>query len=260
METIIYENSVRAQYLVESLRCSGLLLRYNKVYILPIPSSRDGVKITGTDFALESLADSVGKGDLVVGYGLSDELCRGIISSGAMLADSSRDEEFLLENARITAEATVGILLSLGERSLSDLSVGIVGYGRIGRALLPTLLYLGARAVVYSGREAQRLELSSLGVSALDYKEASPDDVDVFVNTAPSDVLYRGLGNALRESQRTVIELASGENFGGGADDGLDVRKYPSLPSRAFPRSAGEAWARSVERLILGSSPKEGAI
>ena len=256
METIIYENSVRARYLVNSLMQRETLSRYKRVYILPIPSSRDGTKIMGTEITLESFADSVGDGDLVVGYGLSDELCRRMISSGARIVDSLRDEEFLLENARLTAEAALGILLSLGERSLSDMRVGIVGYGRIGKALLPMLLYHGGGASVYTGRESVRLQLSSLGISALDYKEASSRDVDIFVNTAPSDVLCRSLA-CQGESRITVIELASGDNFRGGASAGLEVRKYPYLPSRMFPMSAGEAWARSVRRILSESALEE---
>ena len=242
---------MRAQCLADFLKNSEAVSRYNKVYILPIPSSRDGVMIGGVDLTLGAFVDALCEGDLVLGYGLSRDIAERISSRGAVLCESLLDEAFLLENARLTAEATLGILASLGKRSLSDMRLGIVGYGRIGRALLSMLLYLGAHTLVYTGRDEVIFELSSLGVRALGYEEFDASEVDAIINTAPSDVFWRGSGEALLRSGAQIIELASGDNFGDGTSRGLKISKYPSLPSRMFPVSAGEAWARSVERFLF---------
>ena len=252
METIIYENSLRAQSLVDYLARGNALSRYNKVYVLPIPSSRDGVLVSGTSTPLDEALRGVNRGDLVIGYGLSAAFAKRIGDIGASLCDSSRDEKFLLENARLTAEAALGILLGIGGRSLSDMRVGIVGYGRICLALLSMLLYLGARVTVFTRRADVALELASSGVSALGYADLGGEPLDALVNTAPSDELWRVSGESVCSSGARVIELASGDNFPEGVSRGLNVTSYPSLPARCFPVSAGEAWGRSVERFACG--------
>ena len=110
MQIIVYENSVRAQHLADILKNSELVSRYNKVYILPIPSSKDGLKINKSDITLESFTEGLSGGELVVGYGLSKAVRESILSKGAELCDSALDEAFLSENAVLTAEATLGIL------------------------------------------------------------------------------------------------------------------------------------------------------
>lgn len=240
----VYERSIRAQTCAALAR-ERLGNRFSSCIILPVPTSRDGVLLTNTDVTLEegvALADS---GTLVVGYGIPRESRVRLREVGATVVDASEDEEFLLENAELTAECALGIILTTEKSSPRDLSVGIVGYGRIGKCLLRLLLYLGASVTVFTGREGVRLELGECGIRTAEYGSTDAlSRLDILINTAPEQ-LFDTTGGDFPEGLR-VIELASGTNF-----EGLDtVERYPSVPARMLPRSAGRALYKAVERAL----------
>ena len=213
--------------------------------LLPIPSTRDNKTILGTNIVISSLMELLDSSTIVVGYSLPTEFKSAVAEAGCYVHDVSEDEEFLCENAELTAEATLGILLNTAGCSPADLRVGIVGYGRIGQRLARLLMCLGSRVRVYSSDAGKRLDLGEWGITtALSARDADLADLDVLVNTAPAVIFDT---SALPEELR-VIDLASGDNFPGLAS----VEKYPSIPARMLPLSAGVAWGRSIERFVKG--------
>ena len=242
MTTKVYENSLRAERLLELLLSSPDVLRFSEIIILPIPTTRDGVTVSGCGIPLHDVVDEAHAGTLVLGYGLPEWFTDLLSTLGASFVDVARDEEFLVGNASLTALATLGVLLDNGRAALSDLKIGIVGYGRIGRALLRDLLYFGADVTVFTSRESVRVELGEMGIRSEGVtRDADIGGLDILINTAPAVSAF------LDEIPDTVriIELASGENF-----PSLTVEKYPSLPARKFPLSAGGEWYRSVIRAL----------
>jgi hypothetical protein len=123
--------------------------------------------------------------------------------------------------------------------------VGVVGYGRIGKRLTNVLLYLGARVRVYTSRETTRIDLCEYGVaSAASSGRADLSGLDILINTAPAVIF----GRDTVPTDLSVIDLASGDNF-----PGRDVERYPSVPAKMLPFSAGKAWGRAVERFIVNN-------
>ncbi|MBQ8372388.1 MAG: hypothetical protein IJX38_05595 [Clostridia bacterium] len=241
MQIYTYENSGRADACRRWLedRCEHI---DTAVVLLPIPSLRGGVAC----FPPEALEHG---GAIYVGYGIGAQTMKKLARGGTILLDCATDEEFLSENAALTALGAVGIILSTSKRAPSELSVGVVGFGRIGSRLVRLLLSLGATVRVYTGSERARLELGECGVDTEESRgDADLTGIDLLVNTAPFPIF---LGRREIESgELRVMELASGENFS------AKVEKYPSLPAKCFPVSAGEAWARSIMRLM----EKEGCL
>ncbi len=239
-----YERSGRGEALSELLGASRTTERFSKIIVLPIPTTIDGKNLKSTDIPLTAVPPLAGKGSLVVGYGIPEELKEELLRVGATVCDSAKDEEFLLENAELTSLATLGILLSTSDRAIADMVVGVVGYGRIGKRLVNSLLYHGACVRVYTTRNDTRLDLCSTGISA---KSSTPDSplvgLDALINTAPAVIFDTG-----RQEFKNlrIIDLASGDNFPGVEG----VEKYPSIPARVFPYSAGKIWFRSVERFL----------
>lgn len=226
-----------------------------RLVLLPIPSSRDKINITGTEIPLEetlseNLADTV-----IVGYSLPDGYKREASERGGSILDLSLDEEFLTDNAYLTALGALGYLLTTSKLSVSDMSIGIIGYGRIGSRLARVLLFLGARIRVYTSRMLTRLDLGECGIESVSVSamgESVSDflGVDILINTAPkdmSDIFRGGLPVGVR-----LIELASGDNFKGVEG----VERLPALPERTFPESAGAAYAAAVKRFIEGGGAK----
>ena len=251
MNIIVYENGLRAHACEEILYSSRSAAEFDEVIILPIPSSRDGVHVSGTELLLCEVLEQIKRGSLVVGYGLARGYVSELVSRGITVWDGAEDEGFLLENARLTAEATLDILHIEGRRALSELSVGIVGYGRIGAELCRLLLFFGARVRVYTSRLSVRLELSELGIdTALSIEGADTDGIDVLINTAPHPIF----DFTLSVMPPRIIELASGSNFAAS----LSVERYPSLPARAFPETAGRVWGDSVVRWLTERRKSDG--
>lgn len=220
---------------------------YDRLVVLPIPTTRDGIHISGTDTTLAEALSGACRGTLVAGYGIPPATARRIILQGAQVYDAAEDEDFLMKNAEITARGALGEILLMTDRDLRDLTIGVVGYGRIGSALVRLLLFLGAGVRVYSRRFATRLELSARGLIS----EAAPDagnlrGLDILVNTAPailfSDEEFAALPDGLR-----IIDLASGKNF----PTSERVVKLPSIPERNYPVTAGGVYAEFIARRLF---------
>lgn len=212
-----------------------------RVLILPIPSTRDGALVTGTDISLESLTASLVSGDVLCGYGLSHSLAGDLSERGVTVIDMCEDENFIEKNALLTAECTLSFIMSGSETALSDMHVGIVGYGRIGAALCEMLLYHGAHVTVYTRREQTRLELLFSGVSAELVAEARPKGLDLLVNTAPARLFSRAVIEAI---DCEVLELASGNNLPWARK----LTRLPSLPAKMRPKTAGRLYGEALLR------------
>lgn len=229
-------------------RLRGAELSLPSVMLLPIPVTRDGKHVSGTDISLSELLSKMERGMLVVGYGIPQKLYEG--EAGGFV-DVLHDEKFLLENARLTALGALGYLLSTTERAPMDLSFGVVGYGRIGRLLVQYLLFLGARVTVYSSKKATRLLLGELGIECrpANYGERAGElsDIDILINTAPAALVCGD--DLLKNPRLRIIELASGENFPPEAAP----ERLMALPARMYPESAGRAYYDSVMRMIGGA-------
>ncbi len=214
------------------------------VYLLPIPTTRDGEHITGTATVLSQYLKKLESGDALVCYGLPLGMAEGLAARGVRVIELSRDEEYLAEGAYLTAVGAVGYLLRGSGRAPADMRVGVVGIGRIGRRLAEMLIALGYHTVAFSSGSCDSLR--ALGAQVLDYgalRSGEFDALDILINTAPAKILP-WVPDALRCAQ--VIELASGENL----PRELPCVRLASLPARAFPDSAGYSVARAVLRKL----------
>lgn len=228
-----------------------------EIVLLPIPSSRGVDKerllsLVGEGATKRSARVGGFEGETVVaGYGIPKDIREALAPLGVLLVDVSLDEEFLLENSRLTAIATVGKLLSEENAAPCELSIGIVGLGRIGRALLGLLLPFGAVPVIFTANEEARLELGLSSIPTAPYSALLSEDefcrlgrLEYLINTAPARIVGDEVVGALGTTK--ILELASGDNFPAG----LEVVRLPSLPAKKYPRSAGKCLAESILRML----------
>ena len=223
----------------------------DRIIILPIPTSRDGVHISGTERLVSEITASVGARDGVCGYAIPKREKEEMRRRGAFIYDAAEDEVFLSENARLTAEGTLGYILTNSAISVRDVTVGVVGYGRIGKYLVHMLLSLGAKVRVYTSKNATRVCLGECGVES-EYMpreaEVIPNisGLDFLINTAPTHLgktFDRGIPSSL-----SVIEIASGDNFPGVPG----VVHLPSVPDRLYPKSSATLYADGIKRALFG--------
>ena len=242
MEIISFGVGGRMEECVSRLReaCPSVC-RVQRLIVLPIPTTKDGKLVTGTHITLEDALCGVERGTLVAGYGIPEEICCEVVRRGGVLYDASLDEEFLEENAELTAVGAVARLICAERRSPRDMHIGVVGFGRIGKRLVRYLLFFGARVRIYSGNREVLGSLQSLGVEGCEYGELSNiGELDLVINTAPKRLIRES--DVTEESGVRIIDLASGNVLLGVPR----VEKMPSVPSEMFPVSAGRAYAERI--------------
>ena len=220
----------------------------NRCILLPVPTTRDSVHLSDTEKLLDAVFSDVTEGDVVAGYGIGSERTRFLTERGAVVYDASLDEKFLTENAEVTAIGALGYILTSTDKIPKDVKFMIVGYGRIGAALLRMLLFHNATVTVASGREKTCIDLGECGIDAVYMPRGSAlprTDASIIINTAPTDLSSSFEEDTLPEGVR-VIELASGNNFKGISG----VERLPSIPDRSYGKTAAKRDYSAVLRAM----------
>ena len=150
------------------------------------------------------------------------------------------DPVYVVENAALTAEGAIELVMRRSDRALAGQSVLIAGYGRIGRLLADKLAALGARVTAAARDPSARAEAVVRGHNSVDIN-SFPDQFDIVINTVPAPVLSGGCGASL------CLDLAGAP--GGWADD-TPVQKAPGLPGIYAPHSAADVMANAVYRVM----------
>ncbi len=196
------------------------------------------------------VSENTKKRNLLVGY----EVPRFLYEmEGLEVFDLAQDEPFLWRNARLCALGTLGIILTEHSRVPSDLHIGVIGYGRIGREVCDLLTFLETSLVVFTSKREVVDALKKKNVSAVlvDWKENSHTNVnqtlqndgifssvDILINTSPSP-----LGEAFFEGFSGVVyDLASGTPI----PKSVPHTRLSSLPMRMYAQSAGFAVYRAI--------------
>ena len=216
-----------------------------ELILLPIPTTRDNKYITKTAFTIEDICAMIDTKTKIAGYGIPRRLLSAASENGAMVFDAGLDEEFLLQNAELTARGAIGHILTHLDRDLGDTTVGVVGYGRIGKSLVKWLLRYGAHTVLYTGRREVMIDMGEMGVSArLVGENADFSDIDILINTAPARQVDESRLNVKTE----VIDLASGKVF----ENSPNLTKLSSIPDAFYPLTAGRLYAEAILRGLWG--------
>lgn len=220
---------------------------YKTLFLLPIPTSRDGIYINGTQRSLESLLCEIDEGSFVAGYNIPEPYASRMSERGAHIYDAGLDESFLCDNADLTARGALGRILCEFATDLSEMKIAIIGYGRIGKRLLRYLLFLGADVTVYTGKPENCLELSMSGASVRRLCDSvDAVGVDLLINTAPAHLISDVTVDSLDSGQR-IMDLASGRFI----KDAAGVIKLSSIPDSMYPRTAGGLYAKYIARYLF---------
>ncbi len=176
-------------------------LRGANVLILPMPA--------GGGVPLADILDAAEPGALICG-GMLDPAEALLQARGISFYDYAKDEALLLQNAELTAEAALALLLERLPGPLAGSRILLCGFGRIGKLLARKLKALGADVTV-SARKAQALELARIlgyrRVTAGSWADA-PAQYDGIVNTVPAPIIGPAQLPCIRRDC-VLLELAS---------------------------------------------------
>lgn len=168
------------------------------------------------------------------------------------------DERLLVENAYLTAEAAVASAQRRRGGGLAGLPCAVIGYGRIGRALVEILKNLGAEVLLLSRTAEKRRLARQSGARAEELREARrflPGRKLIFT-TPPSRVLGEDELAAI-DADALLMELASppyGFNLEKALAMGVNACREPGLPGRACPLSAARALHHALLRWEEGEN------
>ena len=151
--------------------------------------------------------------------------------------DLLREEQYLSENAAITADCALRLLGDRLPVAFRGCPILIIGWGRIGKCLASMLKALDADVSVAARKPSDLGMLTALGYGAVAMEHICPTQYRAIVNTAPAQVLGDG------EEICVKIDLAS--KLGMMGENVLWAR---GLPGKMLPEESGACIARGVLR------------
>ncbi|MDR0752264.1 MAG: hypothetical protein LBF12_06780 [Christensenellaceae bacterium] len=247
---IIEVKDKREEYLIDSLRGSG----YN---VCPFSNRTDDVNIK--PIYVFSLTTRVDYDDLAkLPYGsivflnmLTDTTREYAKLSNLICIEYFKNEPFLIRNAILTAQGVLALILQNTAKTLKELSVMLIGYGRVGKAC--SLLFHDNNinhAIV--NRESKHLyEGLLLTESVFDINQFPYyiDEYEIIINTIPSLILTQSVIKNIRQDA-LIIDLASqpgGIDFNATKKHNIKSIHALGLPGRFAPKTA----ANYIKKLII---------
>lgn len=244
------------------LDCEETVPKPNEIFdaiVLPLPLSKDGRTLFAPNEKHPSTFDELfdiirtlaDERTLVLAGGENPVLTERCERLGCKLVNYFANEKLTLQNAALTAEAAMSLLISSTDGALLGSEALITGSGRIAVFLAERLRACGA-SVTLAARDPSKRELLKLsGYSAIPIEELSEEisGFDFAVNTIPALVFGEDAFSQMRKGS-VFMELAS-----------LPRRPYEELankynvkyiyagglPGKYSPRAAGEFIALAVD-------------
>ena len=226
-EICIVGTDARADYAVQALQDAGY------------PATR---------ITLADITRHAARGSIIVGGGLPDTL-------GGF--DYLKNEAYLYDNARITAEGAVMLLGASTCGTVCGMDVAVIGMGRIAECLCPLLCALGAHVTVYARKPEALSRARAMGAQTVRFSGVLPARAvqhNAICNTVPH-VLYNGELLAAAPRDILLLELASvpgGFDMDAVTEFGLHYVNGQGLPGKYAPCAAGKLIADYVIDTLKG--------
>jgi len=158
-----------------------------------------------------------------------------------------KDEIFAINNARLTAQGLLAIILFSIEKSFKETKILFFGGGRITKASVPTLKSLGFKVDVasYSLLEYHNAHFYADNCYLKDEFISNLDKYDVIVNTRPVKFVNDKMIDKISENCY-FIETASLNCLDSEKKYNFNYLLAPALPQRFTPYSAGKLIADRI--------------
>jgi len=165
--------------------------------------------------------------------------------------DFLQDEAYLAQNACITAECVLDVILPHFSGLLRGCPVLVIGWGRIGKCLSRLLLSIGSDVTVAARNPRDRAMLRALGYGTVgtDLPTSRLSRFRILINTVPHPILTQEQ-TALCGADCLKIDLASTPGIAGE-----DVISARGLPGIHRPEASGDLIARTFLKYLDKEEP-----
>lgn len=158
------------------------------ILFLPLPCSRDGKTICGTDGKLnfDDLKKYLKKDGIIFG-GKIPEKVKITLEKDKIIWYDYFNEETEQKNAAATAEGVVKILIENTPAMLSEQKILLIGAGRITEYLAPLLKAFGSDIAIATSSSVKKAKIKMHGFKAVDIEKVTEtvSDYNICVNTSP---------------------------------------------------------------------------
>lgn len=242
---------LKKEYGADVILCDNAECIYQPdAVVLPYVSFKNGSAV--------NTLDSVDMCDVFAKMPSGSKLFAGMVYEGLgkeckekciTLYDYFENEELTLENADLTAEGAVGLVIKNTDIALDGMSIAMTGFGRVTRSCARLFDSLGAKVTIMARKHSAREEAQALGYRAVDINDNTAlECADVIINTVPSLVLNSDMLDSARHC-RYILDLASapyGTDFEAAKQMGIKAETAPGLPARCAPETAGRLIAHYI--------------
>ncbi len=219
--------------------------------LFPVPMSRDKKTLwapsLACDLEIEEILDKAPSHARMFGANTSG-------FSDARLSDYGERADFAQENAVPTAEGALLLAMQKMSCTVNGARVGVIGFGRVGKATAALFRAAGARVTIFARRSEVCALASMLGYCSAPLEElcTRAEDFGCLVNTVPSPVIGCDTLCAMRRDA-LVLELASepyGVDFEAARTFGVRTVLARGLPGKYSPETAGRIIAKTVLTML----------
>ena len=159
--------------------------------------------------------------------------------------DLLKDEEYLCQNAAITADCALQLAMPMLTTTLAHSPTLVIGWGRIGKCLAQLLRSAGVQVTVAVRKPEQAAILKALDFSTLFIHDIAEhtEDFRLMINTVPYPILSETDLSKFRNC--AMMDLASRRGL-----ESENILWARSLPGIHAPESSGRLIAETVMRYI----------
>ncbi len=170
------------------------------------------------------------------------------------LLDYGARSDFATLNAQPTAEGALLLAIQHLPCTVNGAHVGIVGFGKVGKATAALFHAAGAHVTVFARRKEVCAVASLLGYCAASLCELPEyiSDFRCLINTAPAPVIGDSSLSRMRRDA-LLLELASppyGIDFTIAEKQGLHTILASGLPGKYAPEAAGHAICKTILAML----------
>lgn len=227
------------------------------IIFLPLPISKDRVHIYSDagDFKLQlvDVAKVVKNTSIVFGGGFPKELREYFEDEGTEYHDCLMSELFELQNAHLTAQGALKLLLDNTEEHLKGKNVLVTGYGRIATSFSEILRNLQMNVTVAARNEIQLKTAEFSGCTTVNLRELKGlSGFDFVFNTVPHRI-FDEIAVSSADKKCVYFELASAP-FGADKENfekyGIRYVQGGALPGKILPVSSARLLKEYMEQFI----------
>ena len=203
----------------------------------------------------ESLEDVIRYNKKIITGKISKEQKKILDKNNIKYIDLLERENFVLENAKITAESTIIPLINKTERRIKNENILVLGYGKIAKHLLKILSRYDAKLKCFARKEKYKEEIEKQNVKYVYYNKILDelDSTTIIINTVPFNIINKEMLEKINKNNIIYFELASKPysfDLNSLTYYDIDFILLNALPSKVMAKDAAMVIKKEIDIIL----------